>query len=125
VSNAEPPTMRLIINWIVSAISLLVVAYLVPGIYVHSFGAALIAAAVIGIINATLGLFLKIITLPLTLITLGIFWFIINALMLELASYLVRGFEVRGFAPAFVGAIVLSVVSWFLHWLVRPRRAQV
>ncbi len=116
--------MRLIINWIVSAISLFIVAYLVPGIYVRGFGAALIAALVIGIINATLGLFLKVITLPLTLITFGIFWFIINALMLELASYLVRGFEVRGFAAAFVGAIVLSVVSWFLHWLVRPRRAQ-
>jgi len=115
--------MRLLLHWIVSALSLLLVAYVVPGIRVDGFGSALIAAAVIGIINATLGLFLKVISLPIIVITFGIFWFVINALVLELASGLLRGFHVANFGAAFVGAIVLSLVSWLLHWLVRPRGA--
>ena len=115
--------MRLLLHWIVSALSLLLVAYVVPGIRVDGFGSALIAAAVIGIINATLGLFLKVISLPIIVITFGIFWFVINALVLELASGLLRGFHVANFGAAFVGAIVLSLVSWMLHWLVRPRGA--
>jgi putative membrane protein len=115
--------MRLLLHWIVSALSLLLVAYIVPGIHVDGFVAALIAAAVIGIINATLGLFLKVISLPIIVITFGIFWFVINALVLELASGLLTGFHVANFGAAFVGAIVLSLVSWILHWLVRPRHA--
>ncbi len=114
--------MRLILHWIVSALSLLVVAYFVPGFHVRGFGAALIAAVVIGVINATLGLFLRLISLPIIVLTFGIFWFVINALVLELASALLTGFHVDTFGAAFVGAIVLSLVSWFLHWLVRPPR---
>ena len=121
--NSAPFVMRLLLHWIVSALSLLLVAYLVPGIRVDGFGAALIAAAVIGIINVTLGLFLKLISLPIIVITFGIFWFVINAFVLELASGLLSGFHVASFGAAFVGAIVLSLVSWILHWLVRPRRA--
>jgi putative membrane protein len=113
--------MRLLLHWIVSALSLLLVAYIVPGIHVDGFGAALIAAALIGIINATLGLFLKVISLPIIVITFGLFWFVINALVLELASGLLSGFHVANFGAAFVGAIVLSLVSWILQWLVRPR----
>src|SRR5712692_11363616 len=83
-----------------------IVAHVVPGISVSGPVAALIAAAAIGLINATIGLVLKIITFPLTLLTLGLFWFVINALMLELASALLApGFQVRGFFAAFVGAI--------------------
>jgi putative membrane protein len=82
--------------------------------------AALIAALVIGFINATIGLLLKILTFPLTLLTLGLFWFVINALMLEFASALVPGFQVRGFFAAFVGAIVLSLVNMLLKWLAFP-----
>ena len=70
---------------------------------------------------ATIGAVLKILTFPLTLITLGLFWFVINALMLELASALVPGFQVRGFFAAFVGAILLSLVNMMLRWLVDPR----
>jgi putative membrane protein len=84
--------------------------------------AALIAAAVIGLVNATLGLLLKILTFPLTLLTLGLFWFVINALMLEVAAAFVRGFQVRGFEAAFLGAIVLSAVSSLLQWLFMPKR---
>jgi putative membrane protein len=77
---------RLLIHWILSAIAVWIVAHIVPGIYVTGPIAALIAAAIIGLINATLGLVLKILTFPLTILTLGLFWFVINAVMLELAA---------------------------------------
>lgn len=114
--------MRLLINWVLSALAVGIVAHVVPGIYVSGPMAALIAALVIGFINATLGLLLKILTFPLTLITLGLFWFVINALMLEFASALVPGFQVHGFVAAFLGAIVLSLVNVILKWLVFPTR---
>ena len=110
--------MRLLISWILSALAVWIVSRVVPGIYVSGPFAALIAALAIGFINATLGLLLKILTFPLTLVTLGLFWLIINALMLEFASALVPGFQVRGFFAAFVGAIVLSLVNMLLKWLV-------
>jgi len=110
--------MRILINWLLSAVSLLIVTRIVPGFVVKGFGTALIAAVVIGLVNATLGLVLKLLTLPLTILTLGIFWLIINALMLMLASALVPGFKVDGFLPAFLGAIVLSLVNMLLHWII-------
>jgi len=103
-----------LINWLLSALSLMIVAHVVRGFDITGFGAALIAALVIGLVNATIGLFLKIVTLPLTLLSLGVFWFVINALMLKLASALVPGFSIQGFFPAFFGAIVLSLVNLFL-----------
>lgn len=106
-----------LIHWLISAVSLLIVTYILPGIQVRGFGTALIAAIVIGLINATLGLILKILTLPLTLLTFGLFLLVINALMLQLASYLVPGFFVSGFWSAFFGAIVLSIVSMILRSL--------
>ena len=112
--------MRLLLNWVLSAIAVWVVSKLVPGVHVSGPAAALIAALAIGFINATLGFVLKIITFPLTLLTLGLFWFVINALMLELASALVPGFQVRGFFAAFVGAIVLSLVNLVLKAIVMP-----
>jgi len=117
--------MRLIINWILSAIALLFVAYVLPGFYVSNFKAALIAAAVIGIINATLGLVLKVLTFPLTILTLGIFWIVINAMMLELASRIVRGFVITSFLSAFVAAILLSLINMVFHWLIpKPREEE-
>ncbi len=114
--------MRLLLNWVLSALAVWIVSQVVPGIYVHGLVAALIAALVIGFINATLGFLIKIVTFPLTLLTLGLFWFVINAAMLKFASVLVPGFEVHGFAAAFIGAIVLSLVNWVLHWLIMPKR---
>jgi len=113
---------RLLLHWVLSAVAVWIVAHVVPGISVSGPMAALIAALVIGFINATLGLLLKIITFPLTILTLGLFWFVINALMLELAAAFVRGFEVRGFVPALIGAVVLSIVSSVLQWLFMPSR---
>lgn len=114
--------MRLLLNWVLSAIAVWIVSRLVPGVHVNGAAAALIAAVVIGFINATLGALLKIITFPLTIVTLGLFWFVINALMLELASALVPGFQVRGFGAAFIGAIVLSVVNLLLKAVVMPKK---
>jgi putative membrane protein len=94
----------------------------VPGISVSGPTAALIAALVIGLVNATLGLLLKILTFPLTILTLGLFWFVINALMLELAAWLVNGFYVRNFIAALIGAVMLSLVSSVLQWLVMPSK---
>ena len=113
--------MRLLLNWILSALAVWIVSKVVPGISVSGPVAALIAALVIGFINATVGALLKILTFPLTLLTLGLFWFVINALMLELASALLApGFQVRGFFAAFVGAIVLSLVNLLLKAIVMP-----
>src|ERR1700688_4294610 len=98
--------MRMLLHWVLSALAVCILSRVVPGIYVSGPVAALIAALVIGFINATIGLVLKILTFPLTLVTLGLFWLVINALMLKLASALLApNFQVRGFLAAFVGAI--------------------
>jgi putative membrane protein len=113
--------MRLILHWLLSALALMIVARLVSGFYVRDFTSALIAALVIGLVNATLGLFLKVVTFPFILLTLGLFWFMINALMLMLASKLVPGFMVRGFGPAFWGAVVLALINMVFRALL-PKR---
>ncbi|MEK7377459.1 MAG: phage holin family protein [Candidatus Binatota bacterium] len=110
---------NLIVHWLLSALSLVIVAHLIPGFEVNGIAAALIASIVIGLVNATVGFVLKILTLPLTLLTFGLFLFVINALMLELAATLVPGFAVRGFFSAFFGAILLSLVSTLLRYLLR------
>jgi len=114
---------RHILNWILSALAVWIVAHVIPGFHVRGAIAALIAALAIGLVNATLGLVLKIITFPLTILTLGIFWLVINAAMLELASAFVPGFRVDTFAAAFWGAIVLSLVNMVLRWLAGTDRA--
>ena len=111
--------MHLLLHWLLSTASLIIVAYVIPGIELRSFGTALIAPIVIGLVNATIGLILKLVTFPITLLTLGLFWLVINALMLMLAASLVPGFFVAGFWSAFFGAIVLSIVSTVLKSLVR------
>jgi putative membrane protein len=104
--------MRHLLNWALSALAVWIVARLVPGFHVSGPLAALIAALVIGFVNATLGVFLKIVTFPLVL-----FWLVINAAMIELASAIVPGFHVDTFGAAFVGAIVLALVNMFFRWL--------
>jgi putative membrane protein len=115
--------MRMIVNWVLSALALLVVTYIVPGFHVSGIVAALIAAVVIGLLNATLGVFLKVITFPLTVVTLGIFWFVVNAIVLKLATAVVPGFNIIGFWPAFVGAIVLALINMLFRWLM-PKREE-
>jgi putative membrane protein len=115
---------RHLINWLLSALAVWVVSRLIPGFHVTSAASALIAALVIGFVNATLGLVLKIITLPLTILTLGIFWFVINALMLEMATAIVPGFRIDTFASAFWGAIILSLVNMLFRWLAGTGRRE-
>jgi putative membrane protein len=103
----------MLLHWLITALAVWVTSRVVAGFYVSGPGAALIAAIVIGFVNATLGLLL-------TLLTFGIFWFVINAIMIEVASLFVPGFHVAGFAAAFWGGIVLSLVNMLLKWLVLP-----
>ena len=112
--------MRLLIHWILTALAIWIVSRFVHGFSVSGPMAALIAAVVIGFVNATLGFFLKIVTFPLTVLTLGLFWLVINAVIIELAAALVPGFHVASFGAAFWGAIVLSLVNMALKWLVMP-----
>ena len=114
--------LRMLLHWVIAALAVWITSRVVPGFYVDGASAALIAAVIIGLVNATLGIFLKVITLPLTILTLGVFWFVINAIMLELASIFVPGFHIRSFAAAFWGGIVLSLVNMILKWLVLPAK---
>jgi putative membrane protein len=103
--------MKLILNWLLSAGALLAVAHLYSGVVVTSFTAALIAAAVLGLLNAVVRPVLVLLTLPVTVVTLGLFLFIINALMFWSASGLLSGFDVRGFIPALIGSLIYSVLQ--------------
>jgi len=107
-----------LVRWLISAILLLVVSRVVRGFEVTGLGPALIASLLIGLVNATLGLFLKIVTFPLSVITFGVFLLVINALMLLFVSALVPGFVVRGFPPAFWGALLLAILGMLTRlWL--------
>ena len=110
--------MHLLINWLLSALALWIVAQIIPGIVVRSYGAALIATVVIAIVNTIVGWPLRILTIPLTLLTLGLFWLILNAFLLKLASVFTPGFAVQGFLPAFLGSIVLTIVGYILRRMV-------
>ena len=112
---------KLLAHWILSALCLLLVAHFVPGFYVRGFGTALIAAVVIGLVNGTIGMLLKIITFPLTVLTFGIFWLLINALMLKFAAVFVPGFVVLGLWPAFWGGLILSVLNMTIRYLLKNR----
>ena len=105
--------MYLIIRFLINVAAILIIAHLFPKlIQVEGFGAALIAALVLGIINVIIRPILVLLTFPVTLLTLGLFLFVINALMLWLAATLVPGFKVNGFWGAFLGSILISIVSW-------------
>ncbi len=110
--------MGIIVNWIVSGLAILLTAYLLPGVQVEGFGTALILAVVLGIINAVLKPILIIFTLPINILTLGLFTLVINALLVLLASSLVKGFKVDGFLVALLFSLVLSVINSLLHRLV-------
>ncbi len=102
--------LRLFLHWILNAVALLIVAHFVEGFHVSGLISALIAVIIIGLFNATLGLFLKIITLPLGILTFGIFFLVINAVILWFSSKFVPGFAVTTFSAAFWGALALAVL---------------
>lgn len=107
--------MSLLLRWLIGALSLILVTYIVPGIKVQSFYTALIAALVLGLVNSLIRPVLIILTLPVNILTLGLFTLVINALLFWLAATIVKGFGVDGFWPAFWGAMVMSIVSWILN----------
>ena len=107
--------MALLLQWILSAIALLIVSRIVPGFVVRGLAPALIASLVIGLLNATVGLILKIVTFPISIITFGIFLLVINGFMILLASGIVPGFKVYGFVPAFWGAVVLALLGMLIR----------
>jgi putative membrane protein len=114
--------LMLLARWIVNAAALLLVAYIYPGVHVESFFAALVAALVLGLVNAFIRPLLVILTFPVTLLTLGLFLFVINALMFWLAAEVVHGFTVSGFWAALVGSILYSVITLVTSWLLFKRK---
>ncbi|EKD85594.1 MAG: hypothetical protein ACD_37C00681G0004 [uncultured bacterium] len=109
--------MSIIINLLLSAIAVFVAANVLPGIEVENFTTALVAAIVLGVINAFLKPILVILTLPINLVTLGLFTFVLNALLILLAANIVSGFHVDGFISALILSLVLAVINFFLHTL--------
>jgi len=109
---------HMLVGWLVSALALWVVAQIVPGIEVRDFGAALLATIVIAVVDAVVGPILRFVAWPITILTLGLFLLVINALLLKLAAMLTPGFRVRGFLNAILGSLVLTILSSLLRWLV-------
>lgn len=120
-----------ITRWLVITMAILLASWFVSGIRVDSLLTALIAAGILGLINVFIRPVLIILTLPLSIITLGVFTFFINALLLELVAYIIPGFEVEGFLAAFLGALIISVVSWLANFFIvsnntgRPKRQDI
>lgn len=108
----------ILIRWLITTVAILIVPYLLSGVRVDSFGTALLAAAILGILNALIRPVLFILTLPLTVLTLGLFILVINALMFQLAGALVSGFHVASFWSAFFASIIVSIVSWLMSSIV-------
>jgi putative membrane protein len=107
---------HLILTWLISALSIWIVAQIVPGIAISGYGDALIAAIVIAVVNATLGWFLRVLTFPLIFLTLGLFKWVLNAFLLKVAAAFVPGFVVRGFLPALLGSILITVLNEALRY---------
>lgn len=116
--------MTLLFNWLINAAALYVAATLIPGVVVDGTGALLLAALVIGLVNAVIRPILVFLTLPITVLTLGLFYFVLNGLMLYLAAALTPGFELAGLGSAILGALVVSIVATILHLFVRPDRGK-
>lgn len=107
--------MKLFFHWLIAALAIGIAAYIVPGVLITLPG-ALIAAVVLGALNLFIRPLILILTLPITILTLGLFSFVINAFLVLVASYLVPGFIVTGFWTAFLFALVLSIVNWVFHF---------
>lgn len=109
----------LFLRWVIGAVSLILTAALLPGIQVGSIWSAFVAAAFLGVFNAVLRPVLLILTLPINILTLGLFTLVINGFMLYLAASVIRGVEILGFGWAVLGALLLSFISWWLNALVK------
>jgi putative membrane protein len=113
--------MGILIRWTILTVSIITASYLLEGIHISGFFSAFFAAAALGILNALFRPILLILTLPINVLTLGLFTFIINALMLKMASGIIPGFEVHGFWTAVIGSLIISVISWLLNSFISDR----
>ena len=120
--NDKPNMLQLLLRILLSALGVMLVAYLVPGIAVASFWIALVAAIVLGVVNALVRPLLHLIALPITILTLGLFSLVINAATFALAAWLVPGFTVSGFGPALWGAIAFAVYSWLVNTVITEEK---
>jgi putative membrane protein len=111
--------MRLLLRWLINAATLILLATYLPGISVSGWYSALIAALVLGLVNALIRPLVVLLTLPANILTLGLFTLVINALLFWFVATLVKGFEVMGFWPAFFGALVMTVVSWIASGMLK------
>jgi len=113
--------MGFLLRVLLNGMAIVAAAWLVPGVYLSGPVPALIAGAILGLVNALVRPILVILTLPFTLITLGLFLFVVNAICFALTAALVPGFEISGFFAAFVGALIVTIVSWILNAMTRDR----
>jgi len=110
-----------LIKWFAMAVGVLAASYIIPTIVISDPGAAIIAALLLGLVNAVVRPVLVVLTLPFTILSLGLFLLVINAFMLELVAWLVDGFFVEGFLTAVIGSLVISIISSFVNGMLKPR----
>jgi putative membrane protein len=109
---------QLIVNWLLSALALWLVARIITGMEIRDFGSAMIAAAIVAVVNFFVGPILRFFGWPLIFLTLGLFTFVINAFLLKLAALIAPGFRIKGFMPALLGSVVLTLITFVLRWMV-------
>jgi len=114
--------LALLLRWLLNAAALMLVAYLYPGVQVESLGSAIVAAVVLGLVSAVIRPILVVLTLPVTILTLGLFLFVINALLFWCVAEIVGGFHVAGFWAALVGSLLYSVITLVTSWVVFGRK---
>lgn len=107
----------LLVHWLLATLTLLATAHLVPGMKIQSFAAGLVAALIVGIVNAVVWPILAILTLPLTIVTLGLFLLVVNAICLKVSAALTPGFVINGFMPAVFGSVVLTILGWIVRFV--------
>lgn len=103
--------LKILLHFAIVVATFLLLTHYVPGFYLSGWGAAVIAALVFGVVNATIGPLLTFFSLPLIFVTLGVFWFVLNAFLLTLVAFVVPGFSINGFTPALIGSVVLALVN--------------
>lgn len=115
--------LSVLVSWLVSALTILAVSQFVPGFTVVNFTTALVVALVLGILNALIKPVLIILTLPINILTLGLFTLVINAFLLIVTSYFVKGFQINGFGPAIIAALLLWLINWAISFVAFPVRS--
>lgn len=114
--------MKIILTWLIGAVAMLLSAWLIPGAQVRGFGTALLAALILGAVNAVIRPIILILTLPINILTLGLFTLIINAAMVSLAAAIIPGFSLANFGTALIFSIILSLITWTIETLVKERK---